>query len=158
MARGWGGPGSATCRSGGSTYTVPLRKGKCGAKASLSRKHLPPDQPSASSSPGPASARRTSSVGALVAVGGGGGPLDADGTASPERSARWWWKSAAFDAECRERFAALHAAIARGELEHWLSASRSCVAYVIARAENDRQREADSAAERAFLEQPGSSF
>lgn len=59
------------------------------------------------------------------------GEIDDTGRASPEASARWWKKSAAFDREVAEQFAADHAAIAAGDCEHWLDTPRGRVAYVI---------------------------
>lgn len=44
---------------------------------------------------------------------------------------RWWVKDPAFDAEIRDRFGALHAAIERGEHEAWLDTPRGALAYVI---------------------------
>jgi uncharacterized protein (DUF924 family) len=44
---------------------------------------------------------------------------------------RWWTKDPAFDAEVRGRFLALHAAVQRGECDHWLENSRGALAYVI---------------------------
>jgi uncharacterized protein (DUF924 family) len=45
--------------------------------------------------------------------------------------ARWWRKDAAFDAEVRDRFLALHEAIDRGEREDWLDTARGALAYVV---------------------------
>lgn len=45
--------------------------------------------------------------------------------------ARWWKKDPAFDAEVRDRFEALHAAIERGEREAWRASPRGALAYVI---------------------------
>jgi uncharacterized protein (DUF924 family) len=43
----------------------------------------------------------------------------------------WFRKDAAFDAEIRSRFGALHEALARGEHEEWLLSARGALAYVI---------------------------
>lgn len=45
--------------------------------------------------------------------------------------ARWWKKNAAFDAEVRERFLALHESIDRGDHEDWLETPRGALAYVV---------------------------
>lgn len=45
--------------------------------------------------------------------------------------ARWWKKDPAFDAEIRDRFGALHAAIERDEHEAWRRTARGALAYVI---------------------------
>lgn len=44
----------------------------------------------------------------------------------------WFAKNAAFDAEVRARFHALHEAAAAARLAHWLEKPRSCLALVIA--------------------------
>jgi uncharacterized protein (DUF924 family) len=49
-----------------------------------------------------------------------------------EHAKDWFAKNAAFDAEIRARFLALHEAAAAGRLAHWADASRSCLALVIA--------------------------
>ncbi|MEJ7729649.1 MAG: DUF924 family protein [Polyangiaceae bacterium] len=43
----------------------------------------------------------------------------------------WWKKSSAFDAEVRDRFQALHAALLRGDHDAWREEARSALAYVI---------------------------
>jgi uncharacterized protein (DUF924 family) len=43
----------------------------------------------------------------------------------------WWKKSPEFDAEVRDRFQALHAALLRGEHDSWRDEVRSALAYVI---------------------------
>lgn len=43
----------------------------------------------------------------------------------------WFGKDAAFDAEIRRRFLALHEAAAAGQLAHWADAQGSCLALVI---------------------------
>jgi uncharacterized protein (DUF924 family) len=43
----------------------------------------------------------------------------------------WWNKSPGFDAEVRDRFQALHAAMLRGEHDAWRDEARSALAYVI---------------------------
>lgn len=45
---------------------------------------------------------------------------------------RWFSRSDAFDAECRERFLPLHLAAARRELEHWLDRADTALALVLA--------------------------
>lgn len=59
------------------------------------------------------------------------GPLDADGRASPERRARWWQKSEAFDSEIRERFGVLHSEIVAGEHTAWAERPSGAIALVI---------------------------
>jgi uncharacterized protein (DUF924 family) len=59
------------------------------------------------------------------------GELDARGCADPDHAARWWKKDEAFDAQIRERFGALHTAVASGEREVWLGSDRGSLAYVI---------------------------
>jgi uncharacterized protein (DUF924 family) len=58
------------------------------------------------------------------------GELDELGRADQATQARWWSKDAGLDREIRERFGATHAAAARGELDAWLSAPRTCLAYI----------------------------
>lgn len=59
------------------------------------------------------------------------GELDEGGRAPEEKSKRWWLKSDAFDAECTERFGAVHTAIVDGQLDGWLESPRGRLAYVI---------------------------
>jgi uncharacterized protein (DUF924 family) len=59
------------------------------------------------------------------------GSLDEAGFATPETSARWFRKDPAFDEEVRQRFGALHARLAGGEVQGWLDDARSTLAYVI---------------------------
>jgi uncharacterized protein (DUF924 family) len=59
------------------------------------------------------------------------GELDAHGRADKSHQARWWSKDPEFDSEIRTRFAALHRAAVGGELETWLDAPRSRLAYII---------------------------
>ncbi len=59
------------------------------------------------------------------------GSLDEHGLAAPEARARWFKKDPAFDEEIRERFGALHAALAGRRLESWLDEARPALAYVI---------------------------
>jgi uncharacterized protein (DUF924 family) len=59
------------------------------------------------------------------------GPLDARGVASEAKSRAWFEKNASFDREIEQRFGALHAELARGEKEEWLSSSRGSLAAVI---------------------------
>ncbi|MFO0615662.1 MAG: DUF924 family protein [Polyangiaceae bacterium] len=56
------------------------------------------------------------------------GPSDGDPFANAEK---WWKKDDAFDADVRARFGAALEAAARGELDAWAAAPRSCVALVI---------------------------
>lgn len=60
------------------------------------------------------------------------GPLDEDGCADSEHSARWWKKDAAFDEEMGRRFGAVHRSILAGEQEDWLAEPRGRLAQVIA--------------------------
>jgi uncharacterized protein (DUF924 family) len=59
------------------------------------------------------------------------GELDAHGAPTPETSARWFKKDAAFDQAIRDGFATLHAAVHAGEREDWLATTRGRLAYVI---------------------------
>ncbi len=59
------------------------------------------------------------------------GPLDERGVATQEKSKSWFEKNDAFDREIEARFGALHAALARGEREDWLSSTRGSLATVI---------------------------
>src|SRR5688500_17464971 len=59
------------------------------------------------------------------------GPLDADGCADSEHSARWWKKDPGMDEEIRRRFGELHRAIRAGELDDWLADPRGRLAQVI---------------------------
>jgi uncharacterized protein (DUF924 family) len=59
------------------------------------------------------------------------GALDARGVASEARSRAWFEKNDAFDREIEQRFGALHAALARGERDDWLSSTRGALAAVI---------------------------
>jgi uncharacterized protein (DUF924 family) len=58
------------------------------------------------------------------------GELDELGRANQDIQARWWSKDAALDAEIRQRFASIHAAAARGDLDTWLAAPRTRLAYI----------------------------
>jgi uncharacterized protein (DUF924 family) len=59
------------------------------------------------------------------------GDLDEQGLASAENVKKWWTKSAALDAEIRERFGGDHAAIMADEREAWLDSARSRLAYIL---------------------------
>jgi uncharacterized protein (DUF924 family) len=59
------------------------------------------------------------------------GKLDAAGCADAAHAERWWKKNAAFDEELRQRFGALHEAVARAERDDWLVPPRGRLAYVI---------------------------
>jgi uncharacterized protein (DUF924 family) len=48
-----------------------------------------------------------------------------------DRDKRWFEKNAAFDAEVRERFLALHAEGAAGKLAHWKSEPADCLALIV---------------------------
>jgi uncharacterized protein (DUF924 family) len=60
------------------------------------------------------------------------GQLSADGRADAAHAQRWWKKDPAFDAEIRERFGALFAAVVGDQREAWLESARGTLAYVIA--------------------------
>jgi uncharacterized protein (DUF924 family) len=47
------------------------------------------------------------------------------------RSHLWFEKNPAFDAECRDRFAALHRAAARGAIDEWRHTPLECLALTI---------------------------
>jgi uncharacterized protein (DUF924 family) len=59
------------------------------------------------------------------------GELDAQGFGDEVHSSRWWSKDPGFDQELRERFGALHAAIARGERDAWLASVPGRLAYIV---------------------------
>ena len=59
------------------------------------------------------------------------GELDELGRADEATQARWWSKDPALDAEIRQRFGSTHAAVARGELDTWLDAPRTRLAYIV---------------------------
>ncbi len=59
------------------------------------------------------------------------GTLDDHGRASEATASRWWKKDPAFDQMLRDRFGALHAAVASGERDRWLATTRGSLAYVI---------------------------
>ncbi|GMV40139.1 MAG: hypothetical protein AMXMBFR64_18550 [Myxococcales bacterium] len=59
------------------------------------------------------------------------GDLNASGLADAEHSRRWFTKDPAFDAELRDRFGALHAAVVAGERAGWQESARGCLAAVI---------------------------
>jgi uncharacterized protein (DUF924 family) len=59
------------------------------------------------------------------------GALDAHGRADAQHQARWWSKDASFDSEVRSRFELLYRAAVGGELQTWLDAPRSRLAYII---------------------------
>lgn len=52
-------------------------------------------------------------------------------TPSAEHQKRWWTKSDEFDAQVRETFGDLHAALMDGESPDWLESPRGCLARVI---------------------------
>jgi len=59
------------------------------------------------------------------------GALDAHGRADAQHQARWWSKDPGFDTEVRSRFEPLHHAAVGGELQTWLDAPRSRLAYIV---------------------------
>ena len=59
------------------------------------------------------------------------GELDEHGRADQATQARWWSKDPALDAEIRREFGSTLAAITRGELDAWLAAPRSRLAYIV---------------------------
>ncbi|HWA76543.1 MAG TPA: DUF924 family protein [Polyangiaceae bacterium] len=59
------------------------------------------------------------------------GELAPDGRARPEVAKRWFQGGPAFDAQVRERFAAVHAALAAGGNAGWLVSARGRLAAVI---------------------------
>lgn len=48
-----------------------------------------------------------------------------------KRRKTWFEKNAAFDAEIRNRFVALHADVAAQRVEHWRVSALECLAYII---------------------------
>ena len=76
------------------------------------------------------------------------GELDPSGRVDAVHSARWWRKDTAFDQEIRARFEPLHATVARGERDAWLSTPRGRLAYVIVLDQFSRNMFRDSV--RAF--------
>jgi uncharacterized protein (DUF924 family) len=59
------------------------------------------------------------------------GQLDQDGRASPAHAKRWFQGGPGFDAEVRERFSALYAALAAGGHADWLESPRGRLAVVL---------------------------
>ncbi len=59
------------------------------------------------------------------------GPLDADGLASAEMSARWWRKDPAFDTEIADKFGDDVAAASEGERNDWLQDPHGRVAWLL---------------------------
>jgi uncharacterized protein (DUF924 family) len=80
------------------------------------------------------------------------GPLEPDGCASAEHSARWWSKDPEFDAQIASRFGETVRALARGERESWRSEARSLLAYVIGLDQFTRNKYRDTPA--AFASDP----
>ena len=73
------------------------------------------------------------------------GELDAHGRADKLHQERWWSKDPHFDSEIQRRFAALHAAALGGELQAWLDAPRSRLAYIVVLDQFSRNMFRDSA-------------
>jgi uncharacterized protein (DUF924 family) len=59
------------------------------------------------------------------------GDLDEHGRADEAHVARWWKKDAAFDEAVRQRFGAVHEAVAKGACDAWLESPRGRLAYII---------------------------
>src|SRR5262245_58613413 len=59
------------------------------------------------------------------------GDLDELGRASAAHTERWWRKDSSFDDAVRERFGALHDAVARGDHDGWLESPRGRLALII---------------------------
>ena len=73
------------------------------------------------------------------------GALDAHGRADAQHQARWWSKDAEFDAQVRGRFEPLHRAAVGGELQAWLDAPRSRLAYIVVLDQFSRNMYRDTA-------------
>lgn len=54
-----------------------------------------------------------------------------DGFADDSHRERWFSGGPAFDDECRQNFSILAARAADGELDHWLTEARSCLAFIL---------------------------
>ena len=59
------------------------------------------------------------------------GELDDRGQADALHAARWWKRDPSFDASIRERFGAVHDAVANGRFDHWLGSPRGRLAFII---------------------------
>jgi len=59
------------------------------------------------------------------------GTLDENGHATPATAKRWFGKSVHFDQEIRDRFGAVHAAVAAGDCDAWLETPRGRLAYIL---------------------------
>jgi uncharacterized protein (DUF924 family)/uncharacterized protein YciI len=59
------------------------------------------------------------------------GQLDPAGEADAAHTESWFRKDPAFDQVIRDRFGELHAAVARGERDHWLGSPRGRLAAII---------------------------
>ena len=59
------------------------------------------------------------------------GALGQDGRAAPDLAQRWFQGGPAFDAEVRERYLPLHAALASGGYSEWLDSARGRLAAII---------------------------
>jgi uncharacterized protein (DUF924 family)/uncharacterized protein YciI len=73
------------------------------------------------------------------------GELDAEGQADAAHSQRWYRKDPAFDRLITDTFADLHAAVARGERDHWLASARGRLAVIIVLDQFSRNMFRDSA-------------
>ncbi len=59
------------------------------------------------------------------------GEISSEGEVDKEKQARWWKKSADFDALCREHFEGELRAAARGELDHLKSTPHGTVSFIL---------------------------
>ena len=64
---------------------------------------------------------------------------------SDHAKAHWWQSTAAFDAELKEKFGALAAQAADGELAHWANDAESCLALILLLDQLPRNLHRDSA-------------
>lgn len=54
-----------------------------------------------------------------------------DGFADPAHREKWFSGGPAFDDDCRSRFSSLAARATDGDLDHWLTGARSCLAFIL---------------------------
>ena len=59
------------------------------------------------------------------------GHAELDAEAIDERNRVWFRSDAAFDRQCRDKFATLLAAAASGELDHWKDSPRGRLAFIV---------------------------